>query len=55
MECYSIEPITRKYIKGCGFLLFMRNLFSKYRKLFLDAATKTRPEALKTATRKTSS
>ena len=27
MRCYSIEPRTRKYFKGNGFLPFARNLF----------------------------
>ena len=29
---YSIEPRTRKYVKGCGFLSFLR----KYKKQLLD-------------------
>ena len=29
---YSIEPITRKYIKGYGFLLFATNQSDKYGK-----------------------
>ena len=51
MERYSIEPITKKYVKGYGFLLFMGNVFSKYGKQLLDPATKTGPDALKTATK----
>ena len=31
MRGYSIEPKTRKYIKGCGFLSFAR----KYKKQLL--------------------
>ena len=27
---YSIEPIERRYVKGCGFLSFARNLNNKY-------------------------
>ena len=30
MMPYSIEPITRKYTKGHGLLLFARNVFNKY-------------------------
>ena len=30
MTRYSIEPRTRKYVKECGFLSFMRNLSNKY-------------------------
>ena len=33
MTQYSIEPRTRKYVKGYGFLSFAR----KYEKLLLDA------------------
>ena len=40
MACYSIEPRTRKYVKGYGFLLFERNLSNKYRKQLLDTASK---------------
>ena len=31
MKCYSIEPKTRKYVKGYGFLSIARNLCNKYR------------------------
>ena len=51
MERYSIEAITKKYVKGYGFLLFMRNIFSKYGKQLLDTATKTGPDVLATATK----
>ena len=37
----SIEPRTRKYVKGYGFLSFERNLSNKYGQQLLDAATKT--------------
>ena len=52
MTRYSIEPRTRKYVKGYGFLLFARNLSSKYRKQLLDTATKTGINALKSASKK---
>ena len=29
-RCYSIEPRTRKYVNGYGFLSLARNLCSKY-------------------------
>ena len=40
MTWYSIEPRTRKYVKGCAFLSFMRNLSNKYEKQLLDIAKK---------------
>ena len=33
---YSIEPRTRKYVTGYGFLSFARNLSNKYGKQLLD-------------------
>ena len=51
---YSIKPRTRKYVKGYGFLSFVRNLSSKYGKQLLDTATKTVLDALKTASKKES-
>ena len=33
---YMIEPITRNYVKGYGFLSFARNLSNKYGKQLLD-------------------
>ena len=36
MTRYSIEPRTRKYVKGYGFLSFARNLSIKCRKHLLD-------------------
>ena len=35
MRC-SIEPRTRKYVKGYGVLSFARNFSNKYRKQLLD-------------------
>ena len=51
-HCCSIEPRTRKYIKGYGFLSFARNLFNKYGKQLLDAAFKRGLNGLKTASKK---
>ena len=44
---YSIEPRTRKYVKGYGFLSFVRNLSNKQGKQLLDTATKTGIDASK--------
>ena len=52
MTCYSIEPRTRKYVKGYGFLAFARNLSKKYGKQLMDTPTKTALDALKTASEK---
>ena len=52
MRSYSIEPRTRKYVKGYGFLSFTRYLFNKYRKPLLDTATKKELDTLKTASKK---
>ena len=41
MERYSIELRARKYVKGCGFLSFARNVSTKKFYLLLDPATKT--------------
>ena len=52
MARYSIEPKTRKYVKGYGFLSFARNLSNKYGKKLLDTATKTGLDAAKIASKK---
>ena len=51
MTPHSIEPRTR-YVKGYGFLSFVRNLSNKHGKQLLDTATKTGLDALKTASKK---
>ena len=48
MTCYSIEPITRKYVKGYGFLSFARNLSNKYKDHLFDTGI----VSLKTASKK---
>ena len=48
MPRYSVEPRTKKYVKGHGFLSFSRNLFNKYGKQLLDTATTTGLNALRT-------
>ena len=52
MAHHSIEPRTRKYIKGYGFLLFTKNLSNKYGKQILDNAIGTALDNLKTAFKK---
>ena len=44
----SVEPRTRKYVKGYGYLLFAINFSDKYRKQLLDTGL----GALKTASKK---
>ena len=44
MRRYSMEPITRKYVKGYAFLSFLR----KYKKQLLDIGL----DSLKTASKK---
>ena len=41
MKRYSVEPRTTKYVKGYGFLSFVRNLSNKYRKQLLDTGLDT--------------
>ena len=48
MARYSVEPRTRKYVKGYIFLSFAKNLSKKYKKQLLD----TRLDTLKTASKK---
>ena len=45
MTRYSIEPKTREYVKGYGFLSFTRKFYNKYKKQLLDTGLDT----LKTA------
>ena len=51
---YSIEPRTRKHVKGYRFLSFARNLSNKYGKKLLNIATKTGLDALKPTSKKES-
>ena len=44
----SIEPRTRKYLKGYGFLSFARNFSNKHRKQLLDTGL----DSLKTSSKK---
>ena len=48
---YSTEPKYRKYVQGYGSLSFARKFGDKYGKELMDAATKTRIDAAKTASK----
>ena len=48
MACYTIEPRTRKYGNGYGFLSFSRNVSNKHGKQLLGRGL----NALKTASKK---
>ena len=48
---YSAEPKFRKYVKGYGFLSFVRKFGDKYGKKLMDTATKTEVDAAKTASK----
>ena len=50
MTRYSMEPRTRKYVKGFGEI--GRNPCSKYRKQLIDVTKNTGIDALKTVTKK---
>ena len=52
MMRYSIELITRKYIKGYLFFSFVRNLSDIYWKKLLNTATKARTDVAKTGSKK---
>ena len=49
---YSTEPKYRKYVKGYDFLSFVRKFGDRYGKELMDAATKTRTDAAKTASKR---
>ena len=46
---YSTEPRFRKYVKGYGFLSFLKKFGNKYGKKLMDTATKTGIDGAKTA------
>ena len=48
---YSTEPRFRTYVKGYGFLSFVRKFGNKYGKKLMDTATKTGIDAGKTASK----
>ena len=37
---YSVEPSERRYVKGYGFMSFVRNFSDKYNKSLMDASKK---------------
>ena len=53
---YSIEPRDRIYVKGYGFLSFVKNmgkrLSSKYGQKLLDSAKKSTTDAIKTTSKR---
>ena len=53
---YSIEPRDSKYIRGYGFLSFMKNidknLSNKHDQKLLDSAKKSTTDALKTGSKR---
>ena len=53
---YSTEPIDRIYVKGYGFLSFVKNigkcLSNKYGQKRLDSAKKSATDAIKTASKR---
>ena len=49
---YSTKPRFRKYVQGYCFLSFARKLGNKYGKKLMDTATKTRIDAVKTASKR---
>ena len=52
MMRYSIEPRFRKYVKGYVFLSFARKFGDKNGKKWMDTATKTGMDAVKTASKR---
>ena len=53
---YSIEPNDRIYVKGYGFLSFVKNmgaqLSSKYGQKLFDSANKSTTDAIKAASKR---
>ena len=49
---YSTERKYRKYVKGYGFLSFVRKFGDKYGKKLMDTATKIGIDATRTASRR---
>ena len=52
MTRYSLEPKTRKYAQGFGFLLFVRDPSDKYVKTLCDTPKKAGLYAANTASKK---
>ena len=49
---YSTEPKFRNYIKGYGFLSFVKKIDDKYGKKLMDTATKTEIDVAKTTSKR---
>ena len=49
---YSLEPNYRKFVKGYGFLSFVRKFGDKYGKKLMDTAKKRGIDAAKTASKR---
>ena len=53
---YSIQPRDKRYVKGYGFLSFVKNidknLSNKYSKKLLDSAKKSAAHAIKSASKR---
>ena len=49
---HSTELRFRKYVKGYGFLSFVRTFGDKHGKILMDTATKTGIDAAKTASKR---
>ena len=49
---YSLELNYRKYVKGYGFLSFVRKFVDKFGKKLMDTATKTGIDAAQTASKR---
>ena len=49
---YSIEPRDRVYVKGHGFMSFVRSMSNKYGKKLVDTAKKSVPDAIKAASKR---
>ena len=49
---YSIEPRNRIYVKGYGFMSFVRSMSNKYGKKLVDTAEKSATDAIKTASKR---
>ena len=54
--CYSIESRDRRYVKGCGFLSFNKNIgknvSNKYGQKLVDSAKKSASDAIKTTSKR---
>ena len=49
---YTLQPNSRKYVQGYGFLSFARKIGDKYGKKLMDNVTKTGIDASKTASKR---